>query len=200
MRTEGDPPARRISATITFVEFIKLVAIRKSVRRYDPGRVVEREKLELCLEAARLAPSACNAQPWRFVVIDDPPLRDSVAAHTFGRLVSFNRFAAQAPVLVVVVAEESRVVPKLGGLLKDTRYSLMDIGIAAEHFCLQAADGGLGTCMLGWFDESGIRRVLGIPASRRVALVMTVGYPADPDAPRKRARKTIDEIRTFNAY
>ena len=182
------------------MRFIELVARRKSVRRYDPQRVVEREKLELCLEAARMAPSACNAQPWRFIVVDDPPLRERVARQTFGQLVSFNRFAVQAPALVVIVAEEGRVVPKLGGLLKDTRYSLMDIGIAAEHFCLQAAEEGLGTCMLGWFDEAGIRRLLRIPAARRVALVMTVGYPADPDAPRMRGRKTIDEIRTFNGY
>ena len=147
-----------------------------------------------------MAPSACNAQPWRFVVVDDPSLRESVAGHTFGSVVTFNRFAVQAPVLVVVVVEEGRVVPKLGGLLKDTRYSLMDIGIAAEHFCLQAAEQGLGTCMLGWFDERGVRRLLGIPASRRVALVITVGYAADPQAPRQRGRKTIDKIRTYNGY
>ena len=182
------------------MRFIELVSARKSIRHYDTHRVVQREKLELCLEAARMAPSACNAQPWRFVVIDDPPLREKVARATFGSLVKFNRFSLQAPVLVVVVAEEGRVVPKLGGLLKDTRYSLMDIGIAAEHFCLQAAEEGLGTCMLGWFDETGIRRALGVPASRRIALVITVGYAADPQAPRERGRKAIDEIRTYNGY
>jgi len=182
------------------MRFLDLVNRRTSVRRYDSNRGVDRQILERCLDAARMSPSASNAQPWHFVVVDEPSIRNQVARETHNRVVSFNRFAAQAPVLVVVVAEESALLPQLGGLLKGTRYSLMDIGIAAEHFCLQATEEGLGSCMLGWFNERAIRRILGIPASRRIALVMTVGYAAAPRAPRKRGRKPLDQIRSYNRY
>ena len=147
-----------------------------------------------------MAPSACNAQPWKFVVVDDPGIRARVAAETHGPVVKFNKFAEKAPALVVVIAEEGNALPQLGGLLKDTRYSLMDIGIAAEHFCLQAAEEGLGTCMLGWFNENPIRKILGIPKSRRVALVITVGFAAGTKAQKKRSRKELDDIRSFNSY
>ena len=147
-----------------------------------------------------MAPSASNSQPWHFIVVDDPPLREQVARATFNSVVSFNRFAVQARALVVVVEEKAGMTPKLGGLLKGTRYSLMDLGIAAEHFCLQAAEEGLGTCMLGWFDESALRGLLGIPSSRRIALVITVGYAPHSDPPRKRGRKAMDEIRSYNGY
>jgi nitroreductase len=181
------------------VTFLDLVRARRSVRSYDASRPVERDKLERCLEAARLAPSASNAQPWRFVVVDEPGLRERLARETFGPVVSFNHFSLQAPVLVVCVAEEKSLKPRLGGLIKYRRYSGMDMGIAAAHFCLQAVEEGLGTCMLGWFDEGGVRRALGIPASKRVGLVITVGYPADGQASERR-RKPIDEVRAYNGY
>ena len=179
---------------------LELVSLRRSVREYRADAPVPPEVIERCLEAARLAPSACNAQPWRFVVVNQEPLRSQVAAKTHSALVRFNRFADAAPLLVVIVAEEGAATPRLGGLLKGTRYCLMDIGIAAEHFALQAAEEGLGCCMLGWFDEAGIRRALGIPKGRRIALVLTVGYPADPSAPRRRGRKSLEEIRSYNRY
>ena len=182
--------------------FLDLVRERRSVRRYEAGRPVERDKLDRCLEAARLAPSASNAQPWRFVVVDDPALRERVARETFGPLVSFNHFSLQAPVLVVCVAEEHSLKTRIGGFLMRRRYSGMDMGIAAEHFCLQAVEEGLGTCMLGWFDERGVRRVLDIPAPTRVGLIITVGYEAlsEGDEPPRRPRKSLDEVRAYNRY
>ena len=181
------------------MSFLDLVRARRSVRSYDPARPVEREKLDRCLEAARLAPSACNAQPWRFVVVDDPAVRERVARETFGALVSFNHFSLQAPVLVVCVADEGKLAPRIGGFFKGRRYSGMDMGIAAAHFCLQAVEEGLGTCMLGWFDEKGVRRALGIPEPKRVGLLITVGYPAEAQA-RPRSRKPLDHVRAYNRY
>ena len=156
------------------MQFSDLIAARQSVRQYL-DRPVEQEKIRECLEAARLAPSASNAQPWRFVVVDEPGLRREVARETFGRLVSFNHFSLQAPVLVVVVAEGGKLGTRLGDAVRRRPYSLIDVGIAAEHFCLRAAELGLGTCMLGWFDERGVKRRLGVPAGRRVDLVITLG-------------------------
>jgi nitroreductase len=180
--------------------FLDLVRARYSLRRYDATRPVERDKLDRCLEAARLAPSASNAQPWRFIVVDEPVLRERVARATFGALVSFNHFSLLAPVLVVCVAEERSLKARIGGFLKGRRYSGMDMGIAAEHFCLQATEEGLGTCMLGWFDEHGLRRVLKIPSGKRIGLVITVGYAEADSEPRARTRKSLDEIRGYNRY
>ena len=170
------------------MDFSQLITVRQSVRKYA-NRPVPEETLDCLVEAVRLSPSASNSQPWRLILVTDPALRDRVARATFSRLVSFNRFAVQAPVLAVLVVEKAKVITQIGGRLKDRDFPLIDIGIAAAHFCLQAADLGLGTCMLGWFDEAVIRELLHIPASRRIGLVITLGYPADDDRLRPKIRK-----------
>jgi nitroreductase len=178
--------------------FLDLVRKRQSVREYL-DRPVEREKIERCLEAARLAPSTCNSQPWRFIVIDDPELRAAVARETFGRILSFNHFSMQAPVLILVMSERPNVPARFGAVVKKRQFNLIDIGIAAEHFCLQAAEEGLGTCMLGWFDEEGVKRLLKIPAKRRIDLVIAVGYPASREVKPKK-RKNISQITSYNRF
>ncbi len=178
--------------------FLELAARRRSVRVYA-DRPVEQEKILRCLEAARLAPSACNAQPWRFIVVDDPELKDRVASRTSGGVVPMNYFTRQAPVHVVLVLEPANVTSRLGSAVKGKSFPLIDVGIAAEHFCLQAAEEGLGTCILGWFDERGIRSLLGIPRRSRPLLVLTLGYPADaPDRPKN--RKPLEDIASWNGY
>lgn len=180
--------------------FLEHAASRRSCRTYDPDRPVEPEKLERCLEAARLAPSASNGQPWRFVVVTDPVVRQGVARATFGALVSFNHFALQAPHLVVVVMEPTRTLTRLGGMIKRRRFELLDLGMASLQLCLQAAEEGLGTCMLGWFDERAVRRLLGIPRGRRIALIVTLGYPAPGWNPAPRPRKALDQVRSYDRY
>jgi nitroreductase len=110
-----------------------------------------------------------------------------------------NRFAPSAPVLVAVVAEKPTLLPLLGGLVKDKPFHLMDIGMAVEHFCLQAADEGLGSCIIGWFNEAGVKKLLGVPKGKRVPLVIALGHPAKP-ATRPKVRRQPDEIRGFNSY
>lgn len=180
------------------MHFLDLVRTRQSVREYL-SKPVEREKIERCLEAARFAPSTCNSQPWRFIVVDDPELKDAVARRTFGRLLSFNRFTLQAPVLVLLVGERPKLTARIGATIKHRQFSLMDIGIAAEHFCLQAKEEGLGTCMLGWFDEEGVKKLLNIPDRKRIHLVITLGYPKS-DELRTKKRKDVDMIRSYNRY
>ncbi len=179
--------------------FMDLALSRRSVRRYS-DRAVEPEKLGLCVEAARIAPSASNGQPWRFIVVDEPNLRAAVAKACVGPGAGFNRFAAAAPVLVVLVVERSTRLNRIGAILKRRDYPLMDVGIAAEHFCLEAAELGLGTCMMGWFAERRIKRLLGVPASRRLGLVISLGYPEEGDSPRPKSRKATEEILGLNAY
>jgi len=180
------------------MKFLDLVKARQSVRGYL-SKEVEREKIERCLEAARLAPSASNSQPWSFIVVDNPKLKEAMARKTFDKIISFNRFSLQAPVLIILISERPGFLNKVAEAIKDKQFSLIDIGIAAEHFCLQATEEGLGTCMLGWFNEKGVKKLLNIPQQRRVELIITVGYPKSTIiCPKK--RKSIDQIRSYNSY
>jgi len=180
------------------MKFLDLVKARQSVREYL-SKEVERDKIERCLEAARLAPSANNSQPWSFIVVEDPRLKDAVARNTFDKLISFNRFSLQAPVLILIISERPSFFSRIGSAIKDKQFSLIDIGITAEHFCLQATEEGLGTCMLGWFNEKGVKALLNISPSKRVELIITMGYPMS-DKIQPKERKEIDQIRSYNSY
>lgn len=177
------------------MSFLELVRARQSTRLYSSAEV-PREAIERCLEAARLAPSACNAQPWRFIVVDRDPLRKELAQQAFSGLYAMNRFAAGAPVLIVVVTERSTYFARLGGQFRGVQYSLLDIGIACEHLILQAAEEGLGTCWLGWFNEKAVKRLLGLPRAAKVDVIISLGYPAEPGLREKR-RKPLEEIREY---
>jgi len=181
------------------MNFSDLIKTRQSVRGYS-DRPVEPEKLQMLIESVRLAPSASNSQPWKLIIVDDPALRDAVARATFSSAISFNRFAPQAPVIAVLTVGKSKAITQIGGWMKKREYLLIDIGIAAEHFCLQAADLGLGTCMLGWFDETTIKKLLDIPRGIRVGLLITLGYPAEGYALRPKSRKALEEMCAHNSY
>ncbi len=185
--------------------FLGLARRRRSVRAYS-DRKPDPATIDRCLEAARLAPSACNAQPWRFIVADEPELVAALAPVCALPGSKMNRFVRQAPVIAVIVEESPNVTSFLGSLFKNRPLHLIDVGIAAEHFCLQAETEGLGTCMLGWFDEGAVKRLLGVPRGKRVALLVAVGYPAAENQtgtgepiPEKR-RKPLSEMSGRNRY
>jgi nitroreductase len=177
-------------------DFLKLVAARQSDRAYDPHRAVESEKLERILEAGRLAPSACNAQPWKFVVVTDPELASKIGKATAG--LGMNKFAKDAPVHILIVEESANITSLLGSKVKGKHFPLIDIGIAAAHLTLAAESEGLGSCILGWFDEKAIKQLLDIPASKRLLLDITIGYPVKEK--RKKIRKSADKVITYNRY
>ena len=179
--------------------FNKLILARQSVRRYAETPV-EPEKLTLCLEAARLAPSASNSQPWKFIIVDKEPLRTEVAKATFSDIKLINKFTVQAPVLVVIVMEKAKLITRLAMLVKKKEWPLIDIGITAEHFCLQAAELGLGTCMIGWFEEEKIKKLLQMPADKSIGLLISVGYAVEGYPQRTKIRKTMEEIVSYNKY
>jgi nitroreductase len=179
--------------------FLSLVNKRQSVRKYT-DKSIEPEKLQRCLEAARLAPSASNSQPWKFVVVTDPELQQKVAKETIGPLSTFNNFVPQAPVIVAIVIEKMKTITKMGAVIKDREFPLIDIGIAAEHLCLQAAEDGLGTCMLGWFNEKPIKELLNIPKDRRIGLLITLGYAPEDYRLRQKIRKKPEETINYNSY
>lgn len=180
--------------------FLELVEKRQSVRKFDPIKPVESEKILHCIEVARLAPSACNAQPWKFIVVDDKDLRQKVAAETYGSLMKFNKFVEDAPVILVITVEKANLTSRIGTTLKNIKYPLIDIGIAAAHFCLQAQESGLGTCMIGWFNEKPVQKLLGIPGKRNIGLMIAVGYPVENYKQRIKQRKDINEIFRSNFY
>jgi nitroreductase len=179
--------------------FQELINRRQSVRRYQE-KTVEREKLQLLIEAVRVAPSASNSQPWKIILVDEPELKNSVANATFSKLITFNKFAPQAAVIAVLVIEKPKMITQIGGSVKNREFPLIDIGIAAEHFCLQATELGLGTCMLGWFNEKKIKQLLNIPIKNRIGLVITLGYETEDYKQREKIRKSVDEMSGFNSY
>ncbi|MDE5733254.1 MAG: nitroreductase family protein, partial [Bacteroidales bacterium] len=104
----------------------------------------------------------------------------------------------QVPVMVAVVLEKMNFSARVGSLLKKKDYCMLDLGIAVEHFCLQAADLGLGTCIMGWFDEKKIARLLGVPRGKRIPLIISLGHPDSPT--RSKSRKPLEEISSWNSY
>ncbi len=180
------------------MSFLDLANKRHSVRNYK-STPVPQEKMRRCIEAARLAPSACNSQPWKFIIVDDPELVNELAKAAFEGLLDFNHFAFKVPVLVLIVSERQKMLAKFGGVVKKKNFSLMGIGIAAEHLCLQATEEGLGTCILGWFNEKKVKKILSIPKLKRVELIIAVGFSADEEIPHKK-RKSMDEILSCNKY
>lgn len=172
------------------MNFTEIAQVRQSCRSYDPDRPVEREKLDAILEATRLSPSACNGQPYHLTVCTGQTAK-AVAAATMG--LGMNKFAAQAPVLVVISEKPYVKSAALGAKVKGNDYRSIDIGIAAAYLTAEAAAQGLGSCILGWFDDEKIRSICGLDAP--VRLVVTLGYPKD-DTLRAKKRKELSELVT----
>jgi nitroreductase len=178
-------------------EMLSLMNKRQSERRYT-DQPVEKEKTDRIIEACRLSPSACNGQPWRLIVVDDPVLKSQVAEAARSDILRMNTFVDMAPVLIVVVKEKSNFTSRAGDLIKRRDYSLIDIGIATASIVYQAAAEGLGACIIGWFNEKKIMELLSIPKTKRVELVITLGY-AD-NTHRTKVRKPTDEVVSYNKY
>lgn len=176
---------------------LDLITSRQSDRKYS-NNTVEKEKLERIVEAGRMAPSACNAQPWKFIVVTDRELIVKIADAASAKLIGMNNFVAQATVIVVIVREKPNMSSKVGATIKNKDYSLIDIGIATENICLQAKSEGIGSCIIGWFDERALRKLLSIPRSKRVELIITLGYSLSEQ--REKRRKPADETVSYNRY
>jgi nitroreductase len=180
------------------MDFEKLILKRRSMRQYLDEKV-PRELIEKCVDAARLAPSAHNSQPWTYVVVDDDALKNKLAKEAFSGIYKMNEFAAKAPVLIVIVTENVSFAVKFSNIYLKMKYYLIDLGISAEHFCLQAEALGLGTCMLGWINQRKVKKILKLPFGKKVHLMISLGYPAfQKDLVTK--RKPLKEVCRFNKY
>ena len=181
------------------MDLLELLKKRRSVRNFL-DKPVEREKIMMCLEAARVAPSACNSQPWKFIVVDDWELKCKLCKTAFSGIYSINSFCKTAPVIVAVVSEKSKFLARIGGMFRGTKYYLIDIGIACEHFVLQAEDLGLGTCWIGWFNETAVKSMLNVPHSKKIDILIALGYYDKDKVGSEHGREPLDKITSFNSY
>ena len=173
------------------MNFIEIAEARQSCRSYDPDRSVEQEKLNRILEAARLSPSACNGQPYHVTVcLGDKAKQVAKATQGMG----MNRFAAEAPVMLVLSEKPYVATAALGARVKKNDYRSIDIGILAAYITAEATAQGLGTCILGWLDDEEIRGICGLEET--VRLVITLGYAKDGDPLRTKKRKDLSELVT----
>jgi len=178
-------------------DILDLIITRQSDRKYN-NKPIENDKLERIIEAGRMAPSACNAQPWKFIVVTESELVLNIAEAASAKLLGMNSFVSQAPTVLVIVREKPNMSSKVGATIKNKDYSLIDIGIATENICLQAKAEGIGSCIIGWFDEKQLRKLLGIPRSKRVELIITLGYSLSEQ--REKRRKPAGETVSYNKY
>ena len=173
------------------MNFYEIAKNRQSCRAYDPARPVEDEKLNAILETARLAPSACNGQPYHFTVCSGETAKQ-VAKATQG--MGMNKFASDAPVLLVISEMPYVKSAALGAKVKGNDYRSIDIGIAAAYITAEACAQGLSTCILGWLDDGKIREICGLEGA--VRLVITIGYAKEGDKLREKKRKGLSELVT----
>ena len=170
------------------MDFLEIANTRQSCRSYDEARLVEREKLDAVLEAVRLAPSACNGQPYKLTVCKGDTAKE-VAKATAG--LGMNKFAVQAPVLIVISEMPYVKSAAMGARVKGNDYRSIDIGIAAAYLTAEATAQGLSTCILGWFDNDRVRKLCGLEYPAR--LVITLGYAKD-ESIRPKKRKDAAEL------
>lgn len=196
---DGSPSLAGPDMTPSNQGFLRLCQTRCSVRRFAE-RPVPRSLIEYCAEAARLAPSAENAQPWRFVVFDDETTRSQVARAVFRGIYAPSAKFAKAPVLVALIIKENIVTNRLAGAVQGTPFQLVDAGIAGEHFVLAAAELGLGTCWIGWYDGRALSRFLGLSkGGYRPVCLIALGYPAENQSPPAgRRRRPLRDILFWN--
>ena len=174
------------------MNFTEIAEKRQSCRSYDPTRAVEEEKIERILSSAILSPSACNGQPYHITVCrGDAAKRVAKATQSMG----MNKFASDAPVMMVISEEEYVKSAALGAKLKKNDYRSIDIGILSAYITAEAEAQGLGSCILGWLDDSKIREICSI--DHPVRLVICIGYPKDGDSLRPKKRKSVGELISF---
>lgn len=174
------------------------ISDRRSVRIYDPEKPVEKEKLESIIEAARLAPSSNNTQPWHFIVVTDAELREKLSlAAPVGA--ATNKWMKNAPAIIVCCGKPNAILHKAVGQVLDKDFFKMDVAIAVEHMVLRARDLDLGTCWVGWFDERKVRRILRVPSSYKILALLPIGYPKG-EWPKAKKRNSFDDIVSWEKF
>ena len=174
------------------MNFMEIAQARQSCRAYEEEKTVEQEKLDAILEAARLSPSACNGQPYKITVCRGSAAHEVALAC---RGLGLNKFAVQAPVMLVISEMPYVKSAAMGAKVKGNDYRSIDIGIVTAYLTAEAAAQGLSTCIMGWLDDSKIRSICSL--DQPVRLVISLGYAKEGDVLRKKVRKDISELVHF---
>ncbi len=176
---------------------LDIIKNRRSIRKYKDQKI-SKEDLDIILEAARLAPSACNSQPWHYVVFNEDEAKNKFCEEVFSGLYKSTIFAAKAPVIIAVVSNKGNITSRIGNMIKQTLFWVMDHGIAGENLVLQAQSMGIGSCWIGWFDFKKAAKFLNLGMGEKVEILLALGYPDEtPDA---RPRKDFKDIVSYNKY
>ena len=174
------------------MNFYEIAKARQSCRNFNPDRLVEQEKLDRILKSAQLSPSACNGQPYHVTVCRNETAKE-VAKAT--QSMGMNKFSSSAPVLIVISEEPYVKTAALGAKLKGNDYRSIDIGIVSAFITAEAAALGLGSCILGWFNDDKIRKICNL--DNPVRLVIALGYASDDDKLRDKKRRALDKLVTY---
>jgi nitroreductase len=177
---------------------MKLIKERRSIRMYNPDKEISEKDILSVIEAARFAPSACNSQPWRFIIVRDQEKRERFVKECLGGIVP-NKFALHAPVIIVMAADMKIHRARIGEKLKNIDYHQIDLGIAGEHLVLRAQELGLGTCWLGWFNVKKVSALIDLPKRVRPVSLFTLGYPAKKTDTVK-SRLSVKDILFFDTW
>lgn len=175
------------------MDYFELIGTRQSCRSFDK-KAVEREKLVKCIEAARVAPSACDSQPWHFYVVTEE--QSLIRLRKYAQVGGGNKFTDDCPALIVAVEEHAALNPAVAKTFDSQHWARNDIGLSVMQICLAATAQGLSTCIMGWIDENGISELLNLTGDQKVRLVIAVGYAKDGKI-RPKIRKDFDQIVTF---
>ena len=179
--------------------FMDLIKKRRSTRCFEKNLKIKTSELELCTEAGRLAPSACNSQPWKFIIINNSETLNLVKTKTISGIYQMNTFAKEASAFIAICSESIKLAAWIGGKIKGTDYRSIDIGITCENIVLQAEELGIASCILGWFNERQLKKILNVPFGKNIELLIALGYPKKKEYPKK-IRKNKTEIISFNKY
>lgn len=171
------------------MKVLDVIQKRQSVRKYKEDPIPEKALMRV-LEAARLAPSGKNFQPWKFIIVKDKALKEELAQASAGQF-----FMAEAPIIIVGCGFPDNCYAHMGRYMKSWS---VDVTIALEHLILQAQEEGLGTCWIGSFEEEEVKAILNIPKNVKVLALTPLGYP--DEIPRFRGRKSLDEIISYDRY
>lgn len=175
------------------MDFFTAVQNRYSCRNFSPKKV-ERADITEIMDAVLKSPSACNSQPWKFIIVDDAKVLPELKAH-----LSFNKFCQNVTAFAVMVQTGANLTEKLGNIAAGKDFTSIDHGIAVQTLCLAAAAKGIDSCILGMFSQSAIKKLLKVPKAKKITLIVALGYSEQP--PKKRSsRKDAGEVISYNSY
>jgi nitroreductase len=174
-------------------DYFELIGKRESCRDFD-ARAVEKDKLVRCVEAARLAPSACNSQPWKYLVVTNPEMTEKL--RPMMQDLGMNKFVNACPAFAIVLEEPAKLKVTVSQRFKDQDFAPIDLAFSASQFCYAATEQGLSTCIIGWHNEPKIKEMFDLKKHERVRLILAVGY-AKSDKLRQKKRKPLEEMSEF---